>query len=195
MSGPPGYNFVCWEGERHHFHAPHDVAYGANGSYVYRQNVTGHIHFCNDHFGDPIGGTRKAGWSKPHHHHHHGGGVQVNFSVPGVSISLGGGGPSHSTPSYPTPSYPTPGYPGPVYPGPGYPGPGYPSPVYGLAPGFMDCCSENESRSFPTPVDLAYGGNGQFTYRNNVVGWISFDNNTFGDPAPGVVKRGYVRRR
>jgi hypothetical protein len=42
-----------------------DVAYGANGSYNYRTNVTGTITFNNATFGDPIVGVAKAGYFKP----------------------------------------------------------------------------------------------------------------------------------
>ncbi|CAN5676852.1 hypothetical protein BH10BDE1_BH10BDE1_17000 [soil metagenome] len=42
-----------------------DVAYGANGSWTYRQNVRGAFNCNNNTFGDPISGTTKACWIQP----------------------------------------------------------------------------------------------------------------------------------
>ncbi len=42
-----------------------DVAYGANGRYYFKTNVSGPILFTNANFGDPIVGTFKGGYSRP----------------------------------------------------------------------------------------------------------------------------------
>ncbi len=53
--------------------------------------------------------------------------------------------------------------------------------------------NEGGSYTFTQPVDVAYGANGSFFYRYGVTGTIVFDNATFGDPIPGVVKSGYFK--
>lgn len=60
-----GYTQVVVENQSHTFNDLVDVAYGANGKFVYRRNVTGTITFNNDTFGDPIVGTVKAGYFRP----------------------------------------------------------------------------------------------------------------------------------
>lgn len=44
-----------------------DIAYGANGHYVFRHAVTGTITFNNATFGDPISGVAKGGYYRPSH--------------------------------------------------------------------------------------------------------------------------------
>jgi len=60
--GPAAYTWCANEGGSYTFTALVDVAYGANGKFVYRNGVTGAIVFNNTTFGDPIGGVRKAGY-------------------------------------------------------------------------------------------------------------------------------------
>ena len=62
--GPSGYNWCANEGNTVNFTQPVNVAFGANGSYNYKYNVTGNITFDNASFGDPIPGVRKAGYYK-----------------------------------------------------------------------------------------------------------------------------------
>jgi len=59
--------------------------------------------------------------------------------------------------------------------------------------GYTWCASENQSYTFAETVDVAYGANGQFYYKYGVTGTITFNNATFGDPVPGVVKAGYYK--
>lgn len=47
--------------------------------------------------------------------------------------------------------------------------------------------------SLSVPTNLAYGANGKFFYKNNVTGIITFDNATFGDPAPYADKAGFAQ--
>ncbi len=51
---------------------------------------------------------------------------------------------------------------------------------------------ENEAYFVSGVADVAYGADGLFVYKYNQSGWISFSNETFGDPSPGVSKFGYV---
>lgn len=60
-------------------------------------------------------------------------------------------------------------------------------------PGYTYCASENESFTLPERCHVAYGGNNSFSYLYNQTGTITFNNTTFGDPAPGVVKSGYYK--
>jgi hypothetical protein len=62
-----------------------------------------------------------------------------------------------------------------------------------LPVGYIQSVGENNSAHFPTPVDVAYGANGFFYYKNNVSGTIRFDNQTFGDPIVGTYKYGYYK--
>ena len=66
-------------------------------------------------------------------------------------------------------------------------------PATGLPIGYIMSVGENNTAFFETPVDAAYGANGQFFYRNNVSGSIRFDNQTFGDPIVGTFKNGWYR--
>ncbi|MBL7825560.1 MAG: hypothetical protein JNJ57_02945, partial [Saprospiraceae bacterium] len=60
-------------------------------------------------------------------------------------------------------------------------------------PGYTWCASENQSFTLPARSHVAYGANNSFAYLYNQTGTITFNNTTFGDPAPGVVKSGYYK--
>ncbi|MBK7342625.1 MAG: hypothetical protein IPJ06_05630 [Saprospiraceae bacterium] len=60
-------------------------------------------------------------------------------------------------------------------------------------PGYTLCASEGESFTLPFLSHVAYGANNAFAYLYNQTGTITFNNTTFGDPAPGVVKSGYYK--
>jgi hypothetical protein len=64
-----------------------------------------------------------------------------------------------------------------------------------LPAGYVKICDENQSYTFATPVDVAYGVSGGFTFRQDLSGTIAFNNNTFGDPKVGTFKAGYWRPR
>ncbi|MEO7715154.1 MAG: protease pro-enzyme activation domain-containing protein [Capsulimonas sp.] len=54
--------------------------------------------------------------------------------------------------------------------------------------------SENQTVSFGTPVDVAYGANTSFFYKYAIAGSFTFSNATFGgDPIFGVAKSGYSK--
>jgi len=54
------------EGQSFTFTLPVEVAYGANGSYVYNRGVSGTVAFNNTTFTDPISGVVKAGYYMPY---------------------------------------------------------------------------------------------------------------------------------
>jgi beta-glucanase (GH16 family) len=55
------------------------------------------------------------------------------------------------------------------------------------------CAPENATCALPGVSDVAYGANGAFSYKYGVSGTITFNNVTFGDPIPGVVKAGFYK--
>lgn len=61
--------------------------------------------------------------------------------------------------------------------------------------GYTAVSGEGERYFLPQKGDVAYGANGKFLYKYGQTGSIVFDNATFGgDPAPGIVKKGYYRK-
>jgi len=63
----------------------------------------------------------------------------------------------------------------------------------GLPPGYVEVAIENGSYTFTQLVDVAYGAPGGWAFRSGVIGPITFNNATFGDPLVGTQKRGYYR--
>jgi 1-phosphatidylinositol phosphodiesterase len=66
--------------------------------------------------------------------------------------------------------------------------------IYSTIPnvnGYAYAGGENATANFSTPVDLAYGAKNSYSYLYSQTGNVTFNNATFGDPAPGVVKAGY----
>ena len=63
----------------------------------------------------------------------------------------------------------------------------------GLPSGYLYVADEHESVFFEEPVDVAYGKNGTYYFEEEVQGWVTFDNNRFGDPLVGTFKAGYFR--
>lgn len=62
-----------------------------------------------------------------------------------------------------------------------------------LPPGFVKVADENQSYTFSSAVDLAYGASGGYSFLLNRSGTITYNNATFGDPLVGTVKSGYWR--
>ena len=56
------YTWCAGEGQSFALSAPCDVAYGANGKFVFKAAQCGTVSFNNTTFGDPIGGVAKAGY-------------------------------------------------------------------------------------------------------------------------------------
>lgn len=61
---PSGYALCASEGQRCNFSGSKDVAYGANGQFVYRSGITGGVDCNNAVFGDPISGVAKACYTR-----------------------------------------------------------------------------------------------------------------------------------
>jgi hypothetical protein len=59
---PVGFTWCARENTSYSFDRKVDVAYGANGKWVYKYNVSGTINFNNSTFGDPIPGVFKGGF-------------------------------------------------------------------------------------------------------------------------------------
>jgi RHS repeat-associated protein len=59
--------------------------------------------------------------------------------------------------------------------------------------GYTLCANEGQAFALPSTCDVAYGANGAFAFRSAQSGTITFNNATFGDPAPGTPKKGYYR--
>ncbi len=68
-----------------------------------------------------------------------------------------------------------------------------PTPTPAGPVGFVWCANEGQSFNLPGISDVAYGANGSFNYKYGVNGIITFNNATFGDPIPNVVKAGYYK--
>ena len=60
--------------------------------------------------------------------------------------------------------------------------------------GYTWCAAETGTYRLSGTCDVAFGANGSFNVLYGKTGTIVFDNATFGDPIPGVMKNGFVRR-
>lgn len=60
-------------------------------------------------------------------------------------------------------------------------------------PGYTYCADEGDSFVLPARSHVAYGADNLFAYLYNQTGTITFNNATFGDPAPGYNKSGYYK--
>ena len=179
---PANYNWLCNENDTIFFSAPADAAYGASGSYFYKYAQEGSFTFTNTTFGgDPAYGAYKTGYYNPYTECASEGGSAV-FTLP-VEAAYGANG------SY----YFNSGISGTVTfsntawggdPAPDIVKAGYYMP-------YTQCAAENGSYTFTVPCDIAYGANGSYIFRHAVTGTITFNNGTFTDPDPGVVKAGY----
>ena len=64
----------------------------------------------------------------------------------------------------------------------------------GAPEGYTRCAVENAAYTLHGTCDVAFGANGSYRYLHGKTGTITFNLATFGgDPAPGVVKAGYVK--
>jgi alpha-L-rhamnosidase len=63
VAGPPGYTQIAAEGESHTFDQTVDVAFGADGRFVFKRGVSGPVAFDRKYFGrDPAPGAKKFGF-------------------------------------------------------------------------------------------------------------------------------------
>lgn len=61
----PGYTLCCKEGSEKTFNRPVDIAFGAQGTYNIKRNVTGKVTFNAATFGDPVPGQVKSVYYRP----------------------------------------------------------------------------------------------------------------------------------
>lgn len=152
------FDFCAREGQVCNVRGTYDIAYGANGRFIYRQNVDVRNGFqCNNpSFGDPIPGVEKAcfvkrsrGW---------GGGP----GGPGGGPGWGGPGGGHG----------------------GGAGPGRPPTPPAR---WTYCAREGETCFVGRSAVVRYGAQGRYN-QLNVRDRVPCDNRTFGDPAKGQAK-------
>jgi len=65
--------------------------------------------------------------------------------------------------------------------------------VTGIPDGYIFLGNEGDTKTLPAKSDVVYGHDCSFTYLYGVSGSIAINNATFGDPAPGQVKKAYYK--
>src|SRR5690606_30229615 len=206
-----GYQFAANENETKTFRRPVDLAYGANGKYHYINDFVGTIRFDNKTFGgDPNEGVTKSGYVKYQNNpEQHGDindyeliakeGETKTFKSP-VDLAYGAKGKFHFIDDFTgTIRFDNKTFKG--DPIDGVAKFGYvkqrsnQEQVEQIIDGYKKVATENESRTFHQPVDLAYGANGKYHFINNFTGTTKFDHKSFnGDPIDGVTKFGYAKQ-
>jgi hypothetical protein len=194
--GPAGYAYCAYENGTYALPGSSDVAYGANGNYLYLSGISGNITFNNTTFGgDPALFAPKAGFFKL-------GGItgytecaneNETYNLPGTyDVAYGANGSYYflynQTGSITFNNTTFGGDPAPNIPKKGY------YRISGPA-GYTWCTAENGTFALSGICDVAYGSNGQFNYMSSKTGNITFNNANFGDPIPGVAKAGFVKVR
>jgi len=195
---PAGYTWCANENASYTFNQTVDVAYGANGVYVYKTGVSGAITFNNATFGDPISGVAKAGYYKastavgPAGYTWCAGENGAYTFNQTVDVAYGANGAFvYKTGVTGAITFNNATFGDPIS---GVAKAGYYKASAGVGPaGYAWCASENGSYTFSQAADVAYGANGSFAYKTGVTGAVSFNNATFGDPISGVVKAGYYK--
>jgi LPXTG-motif cell wall-anchored protein len=65
LTPPEGYILVAMEDEKRRFSIPTNIAYGANGNFLYIPNAVGEIYFSSSAFGgDPAPYVKKGGYAE-----------------------------------------------------------------------------------------------------------------------------------
>jgi hypothetical protein len=65
--------------------------------------------------------------------------------------------------------------------------------VNGIPEGYSFLGNEGDTKTLPTKSNVVYGQGCSFSYLHGVTGSVAINNGTFGDPAPGVVKKAYYK--
>jgi len=65
--------------------------------------------------------------------------------------------------------------------------------INGVPAGYVFLGNEGETKTLPSQSDVVYGASCNFAYVYGVSGSITINNATFGDPAPGQVKKAYYK--
>ncbi|MFT5820739.1 MAG: hypothetical protein ACI8ZM_001986 [Crocinitomix sp.] len=178
-----GYKEICNENGVEGFLVPTDVAYGINGKYKHKYRVTGQVKFNNQNFGDPTPGVAKKGYAKPYTFAVKEGGSK-SFNVPVVAAYGANGSFFYKVGVFGKVNFNNHYF---GDPAPGVQKKGYYKP-------FKKVAKEGSAYKITGRADVAYGANGKYVIKRNVTGQIEFTNSTFGDPAPGVVKAGYINQ-
>jgi hypothetical protein len=206
--GPEGYTWCAGEGGSFTLQGTCDVAYGANGVFLYLTNRTGAISFNVSTFGsDPVPNVLKNGYYKLSTPTVTPAGPTGytwcanewgSFVLPGPSDVAYGGGTEfiYAVNMSGTVTFTNTAFNG--DPAHGVLKSGFyklraPSTDPVGPPGYTWCASEWGSFTLPGLCDLAYGGGGQFSYSENRTGTITFSNAFFVDPAEGVAKNGFYK--
>ncbi len=195
--GPVGYTYCAEEGQSFTLMGICDVAYGANGQFSYLYGQTGSITYTNATFGgDPIPGVAKKGYYKtssvgPAGYTYCAEETQ-SFNLTGTcDVAFGANGTFnylYNKTGTITFNVATFGDPIPGVAKKGY----YKTSSVGPA-GYTYCAEETQSYTFTGTCDVAFGANGTFNYLYGKTGSITFNVATFGDPIPGVAKKGYYK--
>ena len=176
------YSRVAAENQSTYLSVPADIAYGANGRFAYKFKSYGNVRWDNAAFGDPIPGIVKSGYVRSFIYACNEN--QSKYFATPVAVAYGHGeqwsfkdGMAGQI-SFNNQTF-------------GDPKPGTVKAGYYLP--YNEVASENGSYYINGVADVAYGTQGKFVFKYNVSGNINFNNATFGDPTPGVVKQGFVR--
>jgi hypothetical protein len=181
---PPSfpYTSVASENGTVNFSTPVDVAFGINGNDAYQYGVAGNITFSTTNFGDPNFGAVKAGYCAAFTQCALENG-STNFTVP-VAAAFGAQGKYNFNPTaFGTVTFNTATFGDPIS---NVAKAGYYMP-------YMFCAADGQSSTFTSPTYVAYGANGQYSFKTNFTGTVTFNTATFGDPIPGTAKLGYYR--
>ena len=210
MEGPAGYTWCSGEGGSFSLPGTCDVAYGANGVFIYLYNQTGVVTFNPSTFGsDPVPNVVKSGFYKLSTPTVTPVGPQGftwcaseggSYTLSGLSdVAYGVDGQF----SYSRNKTGTITFSNAVFgdPAPGVSKGGFyklltPSSNPVGPTGYTWCATEGGSFVLPALSDVAYGGGTQFIYATNMTGTVTFSNAAFGgDPAHGVTKSGFYKLR
>jgi regulation of enolase protein 1 (concanavalin A-like superfamily) len=217
---PEGYVDCGAEGFQKIFLVETDVAYGAAGKFFIKTQQKGSITFNNAFFGDPADGVIKRGYYKlptitpgtqltltvdklPEGYVDCGAeGFQKIFLVE-TDVAYGAAGrffiktQQKGTITFNNAFF---GDPADGVVKRGYyklptttPGTQLTLTVDKLPEGYVDCGAEGFQKIFSVETDVAYGAAGKFFIKTQRKGNVTFNNAFFGDPAEGVVKRGYYK--
>ncbi len=181
--GPEDYSYCSREYRFCAFHGTRNVAYGANGKFVYRKATNG-IGCNNSNFGDPIIGIVKACYIGPEDYSYCSSEYQFCTFHGTRNVAYGANGKF-------------------VYRmatnGIGCNNSNFGDPIVGIGKAcyigpedYSYCSREYRFCAFHGTRSVASGANGRFVYRTATNG-VSCSNSVFGDPIVGVVKACYTR--